>query len=141
MVIQVSGFLGIVVTLLAIISVLVTLFAFTRASYAKADNERLLQSNEILRQNAKDFDDELKRMKQEKIDTDKDHAAKILEIKTLLTAEAEKVRVLQDLITGKEELDSIKTTLIDHDEKVQKRHEILIEHIDAFLTKLPESKL
>lgn len=139
MTIQVSGWLGTIVALLGIISLLVTLFAFTRASYAKADNERLLQSNEILRQNAKDIEDELKRIKQEKLDTDKEHTAKILEIKTLLEAEAEKVRVLQDLVTGKDELDSIKATLIEHDEKVQKRHEVLIEHIDAFLTKLPSS--
>lgn len=140
MVIQISGWLGVIVALLGIISILVTLFAFTRASFAKADNERLLQSNEILRQNADDLADEIKKMKQDKLDTDKDHTRKILEIRTLLNAEAEKVRVLQDLVTGKEELDSIKATLIEHDEKVQQRHEVLIEHIDAFLTKLPESK-
>jgi hypothetical protein len=140
MTIQISGWLGIIVTSLGIISLLVTLFAFTRASYAKADNERLLQSNEILRQNAKDIEDELKRIKQEKSDTDKEHTRKILEVKTLLEAEAEKVKVLQDLVTGKEELESIKSTLIEHDEKVQQRHEVLIDHIDAFLTRLPEIK-
>lgn len=138
MVIQVSGWLGLILTLLAIITTLVTLFAFARASYAKADNERLMQSNKILSDRADVFDEEIKRVNQEKKDADADHANKILALRLELKTEAEKVRVLQDLVTGKEELDTIKATLIAHDEKVQERHEVLIEHIDTFLTAVTE---
>jgi hypothetical protein len=138
MVIQISGWLGIILTLLGIITTLVTLFAFARASYAKADNERLMQSNKILSDRADVFDEEIKRVTQEKKDADADHANKLLELKLQLKVEADKVRVLQDLVTGKEELDTIKATLIAHDEKVQERHEVLIEHIDTFLNALTE---
>lgn len=138
MVIQVSGWLGLILTLLAIITTLVTLFAFARASYAKADNERLMQSNKILTEQADVLDKEIKRINQDKKDTDADHANKLLELKLQLKVEADKVRVLQDLVTGKEELDTIKNTLIEHDEKVQARHEVLIQHIDTFLHAVTE---
>lgn len=138
MVIQVSGWLGVILTLLGVITTLVTLFAFARASYAKADNERLMRSNEILTEQADVFDKEIKRINQEKKDSDAEHANKLLELKLQLKVEADKVRVLQDLVTGKEELDTIKNTLIEHDEKVQQRHEVLIEHIDSFLHTITE---
>lgn len=138
MVIQVSGWLGIILTLLGIITTLVTLFAFARASYAKADNERLMQSNKILSEQADVLDKEVKRINQERKDTDADNANKILALRLELKTEAEKVRVLQNLVTGKEELDSIKSTLIEHDQKVQERHEVLIQHIDSFLSAVTE---
>lgn len=109
----VSTILGIIGVIAGLITIAASTVAFFRANLAKAQIQDLRN----------DRDDE--KIRGDRLERD------LNEERTLRKTLEEKVRVLEQVVTGKEELEHISAFLINHDRRVDERHTALSGKVEG----------
>lgn len=112
-------------TILSVVIVIIvgaaTVVAFFRVNLAKTQIE-LLRG---------DRDDQEKRI--DRLEGDLELSRKDKEIQDAIIKEQNnKIRVLEKIVTGKEQLDHILTELSNHDRRVDERHDTLMKKFEEF---------
>ena len=120
-----SDFVNVILVVVGIIVAAASAVAFFRVNLAKSQIE-------ALRGDRDDLDDRVERLKA-KLEESERKSAKQDEI---IASQARNIKHLEKIVTGKEQLDHIQSSLDAHDKRVDERHESVSHNFNVILDQL-----